>query len=93
MAIAAGVLLVLYLLGIVYALLAPAKGPDPQRGQAVGCLMIVAIGLVLIGALLGVAVAFEIEWMASAISSVVIFPALVALAQGVYLLFPKVRRR
>lgn len=92
MAIVAGVLLGVYLLGIVYALLAPTKGPDPQRGQAVGCLMIVAMGLVGIGALLGAAVAFDIGWLATAISWVVIFPTALMLANGVYFLFLKFTR-
>ncbi len=93
MAIVAGALLVLYLGGIVFALLAPAKGHDPQRGQAVGCLMIVALGLVGLGVLLGVAVAFEIGWLERAVSYMVIFPAVLLLIHGVRFLWLKLTRR
>ncbi|MBM3982471.1 MAG: hypothetical protein FJ304_19815 [Planctomycetes bacterium] len=75
MATAAGALLALYLLGIVFALLAPPKQHDPQRGQAVGCLMLVALVLIGLGALLAAGVAFEIEWLTRAVAYVVFFPA------------------
>lgn len=93
MAIVAGVLLGAYLLVIVYVILAPPKGPDPQRGQAVGCLMIVALGLVGLGALLGAGVWFEIEWLKDTVTWVVLVPSALILANGVYFAFLKVTQR
>jgi len=90
--IVAGVLLTLYFLGIVYALLAPTRGPDPQRGQAVGCLVIVAGGLLLLGVLLGLGVAFDLTWLVDAIVAVVVYPSLLLLANGVYFVVQKFRK-
>ena len=75
MAVAGGILLGLYLAGIVYALLAPVRQPDPQRGQAVGCLMIVAAGIALLGALLAVGSIFDVAWLVRGIFYVAVFPA------------------
>ncbi|MBA4187999.1 MAG: hypothetical protein C0467_08265 [Planctomycetaceae bacterium] len=93
MAILAGVLLALYLMGIVYALLAPSRGHDPQRGQAVGCLMIVAAGVTLLGAALGIGVAFDLEWLVSVIIAVTVYPSLLLVANGVYFGVQRLRNR
>jgi hypothetical protein len=45
-----------YLGCIVYAIMAPQKQPDPQRGMAVGCLMIAAIPGVVLALLLVIGV-------------------------------------
>src|SRR4029079_13836930 len=45
---------------VVYALVARPTQPDPQRGQAVGCLAIVVVALVLLGVLLAFAWRFHI---------------------------------
>jgi hypothetical protein len=56
----AAVVLGAYALIIIYALIAPRRGPDPQRGVAVGCLLIVLAALLAVGALLAVAV--RLKW-------------------------------
>lgn len=92
MAVVAGVLLTLYFLGIVYALLAPRRGPDPQRGQAIGCLMIVAGGLVLVGVALGVGVAFDLTWLVDTIVAFTVYPSLLLVANVVYFGVKKLRK-
>ena len=83
MAVAGGILLGLYLAGIVYALLAPVRQHDPQRGQAVGCLMIVAGGIALLGALLAVGAIFDVAWLVRAIFYVAVFPAVLLTVHAV----------
>lgn len=56
MAWIAGVCIAVYLGCIVYAITAPRKQPDPQRGMAVGCLMIAAIPGVVAALLLAAGV-------------------------------------
>lgn len=55
MDIVAGVIIAAYLGGITYALLAPTRQPDPQRGMAVGCLVICLVpgALLMIALLVG----------------------------------------
>lgn len=93
MAIAAGVLLTLYFLVIVGVLLLPPRSHDPQRGQAVGCLMIVAIGIALLGGVLGIAVWLDFHWLIEVIFWVAALPMiLLAINAGRYLLL-KLRQR
>jgi hypothetical protein len=54
MVIVAAVLLCLYFTVIVGVLLSPPRQHDPQRGQAVGCLMILAAGVAVLGVMLGI---------------------------------------
>jgi hypothetical protein len=74
MAITAGILLTLYLVGILFALLAPTRQHDPQRGVAVGCLMIVAGAILVLGLALGLGVFFDWPWMINIIFWITIFP-------------------
>jgi Na+/proline symporter len=50
-----GSLLAIYLGIVVYGIVAPASAQDPQRGQAIGCLAIVAVALIAAGTALGFA--------------------------------------
>lgn len=85
MAIAAGVLLALYFLVIVGVLLMPSRSHDPQRGQAVGCLMIVAIGL----GVLGIFVWPDQNWLVEAIFRVAAFPVIITAINAVRYLLMK----
>lgn len=87
MEVAAAVLLSLYLTGLAYALLSPTRGPDPQRGQAIGCLMLVGMGVLLLGAVLAVGVVFRVRFLVQAVFWITVYPALhLALGAGYWLL-------
>jgi len=75
LAIVSGVLLGLYALGIGYALCAPARQPDPQRGVAQGCLGLVLVALAGVGLLLGLAVRFHLTVVIYVIAAGCIYPA------------------
>lgn len=90
MAIAAGVLLAAYFALLVYALLVPSRGHDPQRGQAVGCLMIVAGAIALLGGVLGLAVALDWNWLVDAIFWAAVFPVALAAVNAVRYLLIKI---
>jgi hypothetical protein len=91
MAIAAGVLLTLYLLAIVGVLLMPSRSHDPQRGQAIGCLMIVAIGIALLGGVLGLAVWLDQNWLVEAIFWMGAFPMIILAVNAARYLLMKLR--
>jgi hypothetical protein len=55
-----GAILALYIGVIVYAILAPQKQHDPQRGQAVGCLMLATIPAIVAGILVVIGVVWDI---------------------------------
>ena len=69
----AGVVLGVYALLILYALIAPARQPDPQRGVAIGCLSLVLVGLIGVGALLAAGVLLNKPWLVHAIASVCLY--------------------
>lgn len=52
----AGIVLGVYILGIVYALITPPRQHDPQRGVAIGCLGFVLVGLLALAATLAMGV-------------------------------------
>jgi hypothetical protein len=87
MAPIAAALFVAYLLGIVYALIVPPKQHDPQRGMAVGCLMIVAIGIGVLLLLTGLGWYFQLNWLVTMMFYVAVFPAVLLLITGVRYLF------
>ncbi|QOI99401.1 MAG: hypothetical protein HRU70_02415 [Phycisphaeraceae bacterium] len=60
---------------ILYAIAAPSRGPDPQRGVAVGCLMMAAIPAAVLGVVLGVAVAGGHERLVRVLFYVTVIPA------------------
>ncbi len=60
MALIAAALLVIYITIIVVVLFMPRRNRDPHDGMAQGCLMIVILGLVLIGAVLAAGVALDL---------------------------------
>jgi len=90
MALVAAVLFGCYLLGILYALKAPAKQPDPQRGQAIGCLMIVAAGIGLLLLIVGVGWWFQLNWLVTGLFWIAVFPAISLVGS---LLFNWINRR
>jgi hypothetical protein len=87
MAVITGAILALYLGVIAYALLAPSKQHDPQRGQAVGCLMLAAIPALVIGILVIVGVVWDIpkliRWPFALCVTVFGYVMLVLIAQPV----------
>jgi hypothetical protein len=91
MAWTAGVLLAAYALGVLYALNAPARQPDPQRGQAVGCLTIVLLGLLGLGAMLAAGLYWDVGLLVRVPFWVAVFPALSLVGSGVYHLVRKRR--
>ena len=93
MAWTAGILLAVYALGILAALRAPVKQHDPQRGQAVGCLMIVLVGLLGLGALLAVGVYWDVGWLVGTVFSVTAYPAVALVGGAVYHFVAKLRGR
>jgi hypothetical protein len=93
MATAAGVLLGVYLLALVGAFVLSPKSHDPQRGQAEGCALIVALGLLGLGALLGAGVALEIEWLVRAVAYVVFFPVVLLAINAARFAWLKLTRR
>lgn len=93
MAWTAGVLLGVYILGIVYALTRTPRRPDPQRGQAVGCLMIVVAALLVLEAALAVGVYWDIGFLIRAPFWVAVFPLLSLAGSGVLHVFQRLRGR
>jgi hypothetical protein len=60
MAAVTGVILIAYVGGIAYALLAPRRQRHPEDGMAVGCLMLAAIPGVLVGLLVVAGLVWDI---------------------------------
>lgn len=68
-----GILLSGVTLLMMFALLKKPKH-DPQRGQAVGCLMIVLLVMVALGGGLAISIIFEWHGLLKAIFTIVVFP-------------------
>jgi MFS family permease len=92
MAWTAGVLLAVYALGILVALSRKPRQPDPQRGQAIGCLMIVVFALVGLGAVLAAAVIWELNGLIRVVFWIAVFPCLSLLGSGFWHLVQPRRR-
>jgi hypothetical protein len=69
----AGVVLGVYALLTLYALVAPARQPDPQRGVAIRCLSFVLVGLLGVAALLAAGILLNKPWLVQAISIVCLY--------------------
>lgn len=93
MALIAGAMLVLYAIGITYALIVPPKHRDPHDGMARGCLMFVILGLAGIGGLLAIGVASEIAWMVRIPFYITIYPAIALIGGGVVHLIQRYKQR
>jgi hypothetical protein len=89
----AGILLAAYAVGILCALTAPVKQHDPQRGQAVGCLMIVLAGLLVLGASLAAGVYWGVAVLVWVPFAVTVFPAVCLVGSAVYHLVSRLRGR
>jgi len=76
-------LLGVYVLVAVYALLAPTRGPDPQRGVGQGCMLFVILGLLAMGGLLALAVVQQIAWLGYALFAVAAFPGIGLIGGGI----------
>lgn len=93
MAWTTGVILVLAILALSLVLLRKPRQYDPQQGQAVGCLLIVIAGLVLLGGLLAVAMLADIRWLLVVVFDVTAFPVVWVLLGLVYNLVRWVRKK
>jgi peptidoglycan biosynthesis protein MviN/MurJ (putative lipid II flippase) len=89
----AAVVLGVYAVIIVYALIAPSRGPDPQRGVAVGCLLIVLAALLAAGALLATAVRMKWDWLVTAISGACLYSIIIVIPGLIKSVFDKIKKR
>jgi len=83
----AGILLGVYIAIMLYGLASPRTQADPQRGQAVGCIMIVVGALLLLGVLLLVGWHLRNRLLVRIVSSICIFPAIhsvLSIGQTIY---------
>jgi hypothetical protein len=88
---AAAVLLVVYALGVARGLTATPREHDPQGGQAAGCLTIMLIGLLGLGAVLAAGVYWRVPWLVWAVFGAAVCP-LVGLARGAAVRAARARR-
>jgi hypothetical protein len=84
-----GLLLAAYLGVIVWGLLSPSN--DPQRGMAQGCLSLAALAVLSMAGLLWFGVARGHPRLVRALFWMCVFPAILLLAQGVFLLIRGLR--
>lgn len=89
-------ILAIYLGGIAYAILSPAKQPDPQRGQAVGCLMFAAIPGVVVALLVAIGLIWNIptlvRWPFAICVTIFLYVLVVLIAQPIMRGWPSRRR-
>ena len=87
MALITGAILALYLGCIGYALLAPAKQHDPQRGMAIGCLMLAMIPAVVVAIVVIAGVVWDvprlIRWPFSVTITIFAYVMVMLIAQPV----------
>src|SRR3954466_2952785 len=85
MSIVAATLLVCYVTLAVYALASPSD--DPQRGMAIGFLMLVVFILLTLGGLLWLGVRRGRRWLVRTVFAITVLPGLSPVARVIYLLF------
>jgi hypothetical protein len=78
MAITAAILIALYIIGIFVAINWPRRRRHPEDRIADGCLVGVAVGLGVLGAILGIVVWLHARWAVNAIFVLTVFPVVVA---------------
>lgn len=83
-------LLAVYIVGIVGALLKPPRQPDPQRGVAVGCLMMAAAAIGVLLVVTVIADLYQVRWLVWTGFIGAIFPAISLAGAGVRWLILKV---
>lgn len=93
MAVAAGILLVVYVIGIGLVIVWPTRRRHPEDGMAVGCLMLVAVGCALLGGVLFLAARFQVRWLVYVIFAMTLYPALYSIPQFVLAGLKKLRAR
>ena len=93
MACTAGVLLGAYVLFILGVLITPQRQHDPQRGQAIGCLMIVLACLVTLGLVLAAGVHWDIRLLVYGPFCVAVFPVATVVVGGAVQLARRARGR
>jgi hypothetical protein len=86
----AAILIGFYILALVLVLKWPSRQRHPEDGQAIGCLMLVIVGLLGLGGLLALGVVFDLRWLTTTIFYMVMFPLVLATPQ---LLFGALRNR
>ncbi|MBL8692652.1 MAG: hypothetical protein JNJ88_00990 [Planctomycetes bacterium] len=89
----AGLLLAAYSTTLVVVLVMPTKQRDPQIGQAIGCLMIVLLGLLGLGGALAVGIAWELGAVVHTIFLITVFPGVILLANAAYFSLRWLKRR
>jgi hypothetical protein len=83
----AGILLAIYVAIMLYGLASPRTQADPQRGQAVGCIMIMVAGLLLLGVLLAAGWYFRSRLLVRIVSAFCVFPVIhsfLSVLQSIY---------
>jgi small-conductance mechanosensitive channel len=93
MAITALALLSLYALIALAVLLAPVKNRDPQMGVAVGCLLVILIGLAGVGGLLALGYFFEQRWLVRGVFWATLSPIIILAGNAVAYPFMRARER
>lgn len=82
----------LYILVLLYAVLAPKRQPDPQRGVAVGCLSIVIGFLVVLAGLFALGQFIHARWLTHGVSGICLFVLFFALLGMVQELIKRVQK-
>jgi hypothetical protein len=92
-AVAAGILMAVYVVGVVLVIVWPTRRRHPEDGMAVGCLVLVAAGCALLGCVLFLAARFQIRWLVYVIFATTLYPALYSIPQFVLAGWKKLRAR
>ena len=93
MALTAGILLAVYVVAITLVIFWPTRRRHPEDGQAVGCLMLVAVGCAVVAGVLYLAVRFQLRWLIYIIFAGTLYPALYALPQFAWAGWNKMKAR
>jgi len=83
-ALAAGILLAVYIVAIALVIVWPTHRRHPEDGMAIGCLMLVAIACALLGGMLFLAARFHLRWLVYIIFAMTLYPALYLLPNFAY---------
>ena len=88
-----GIILAIYVVGILILLKLPMRHPDPQRGMATGCLGVTAAAITALELLFGILVYFHFNTLVKMICTMTLFSATPLAAQGTLLGFKKWRKK
>jgi hypothetical protein len=93
MAIAAGILIAVYMLAMAAVVLWPWRRRSPEDGQAIGCIMLAIVALALTGGVLALAAWRDWTWLVRALFYAVVVPAVIGVPQLIRELWMDRRRR